>query len=303
MSLPGSACLACGGPTRLKYRARKHGAVPPDELRCTSPYLAEYDDVWSCPACGLAYQIFDDHRDALVARYAAVEDPDYLTEETHRREEFRALLSRVEDFKPERGRLLEVGSYAGLCLDEARTRGWEPTGVEPSRWAVAHARSAYGAHVIEGSLSSVGADAGTFDAVVAWDVLEHLKDPLADLRRARSLLAPGGVVALTTVNISGLSARVLRGRWPWLMRMHLWYFTSTSLRLLFARAGLEVVAVETHPKRLSANYVIDRAQRWAGPVARGAKAVAERFALSDHVLRIDLGDILLAIGRVSTLHS
>ncbi len=294
---PASDCLACGEPTRLRFGPRKaSGPVPADELRCTSPYLGEHGEIWACPGCGLAYQALDGDPAELLAGYADVEDPLYLTEEQQRRAEFRELLERVEAHR-EPGTMLEVGSFAGLCLDEAAKRGWAPTGLEPSRWAASHAREAYGAEVLDGTLADAPWGPGSFDAVVMWDVLEHVPDPLADLRRMRELAVAGGVVALTTVNIAGRSARLLRGRWPWLMRMHLWYFTPASLRLLFVKAGFAAVHIEPHPKRLRLGYVLERAERYGGPLARAARRGAERTGAADRVVSIDLGDLVLAVGR------
>ena len=42
---------------------------------------------------------------------------------------------------------------------------------------------------------------------------------------------------LTTVNMGGFMARMMRGRWPWFMRMHLHYFTRKSLAEMVRRAG------------------------------------------------------------------
>lgn len=292
-------CLACGAATRLKYRARRtSGALPPDELRCTSTHLAEYGDIFACRACGLAYQQAPAEPHELTRGYADVVDTLYLAEEERRRAEFRELLSRLEAFgKP--GRLLEIGSFAGLCLDEARARGWDPVGLEPSRWAAGHARS-LGHDVVTGTIDDAPWEPGSFDAVCMWDVLEHLPDPLDALRRMRELAAPDGAVALTTVNVAGLSARVLGPRWPWYMRMHLWYFTPQSLRLLFARAGFERVHVERHPKRFRVGYLLKRTERYLGGTARAVQRAASRTGLADRVVTVDVGDIVLAIGVTGT---
>ena len=295
MREPGSTCIACGGPTQLRFGPRtRGGGVAAEELRCTSPYLGEHGEIWACSGCGLAFQTGD----VDTSAYADVEDPEYLRETDRRRDEFRRLLAAVEQHRRPPGRLLEIGSFAGLCLDEARHRGWDAIGVEPSRWAAAHARTAYGIEVVEGTIAD--APDGPYDAVVSWDVLEHLEDPLGDLRRARELAADGTVLGLTTVNIAGRAARVLRGRWPWLMRMHLWYFTPASLRLLLRAANWEPLDVRTHPKRLSVGYVLERSERYVGRLGRVARTGAQRMRLADRVVSIDWGDVILALGRATT---
>lgn len=298
---PRSACIACGSPTHLLYPARRRGGafdgtIPAEEVACTSPYLGEYEDIFSCRACGLAYQAPPAAPDALAEAYSDVADALYLSEEDRRREEFRELLGRVEAYQGP-GRLLEVGSFAGLCLDEAQKRGWTPVGVEPSRWAGDHARISYGVEVVTGTLADAPWEPETFDAACMWDVLEHLPDPLADLERMHRLLKPGGLAAFTTIDIQSRGSRILRKRWPWLMHMHLFYFTPRSLELLVGKAGFTSFLIERHPKRFRVSYMLKRAERYLGPLARAGSRAARSLRLEDRVVTFDLGDIVLVLAR------
>src|SRR5262245_32656429 len=57
----------------------------------------------------------------------------------------------------------------------------------------AHARAAQGrATYVVGSMDAVPLATGSCDAVLAFDVLEHVDDDAAALREAGRLLAPGG---------------------------------------------------------------------------------------------------------------
>ena len=53
---------------------------------------------------------------------------------------------------------------------------------------------------------------GSFDAVVCIDGIEHLERPFDFVRECRRILRPGGVLLLSTPNISAL-----RSRWRWLL--------------------------------------------------------------------------------------
>jgi cyclopropane fatty-acyl-phospholipid synthase-like methyltransferase len=298
--LPGAPCIACGSATTLRYPARRRkwnrkGSVS-TEFACTSPFLGEYEDIWSCSSCGLAFQSPPTSREELAESYAEVVDPLYLAEEENRREEFRELLGRLEAFQPP-ARLLEVGSFAGLCLDEAVKRGWSAVGLEPSRWAADYARSRLGAEVVNGTLADAPWEPGSFDAVCAWDVLEHLPDPFGDLKRTYELLRAGGVAAFTTVNIRSKASRLLRKRWPWLMHMHLFYFTPAALRILVHKAGFETFHLEGHPKRFRISYVLRRLERYAGPLSRIASQAVTRFGLANHLVTFDVGDVVLVVAR------
>jgi 2-polyprenyl-3-methyl-5-hydroxy-6-metoxy-1,4-benzoquinol methylase len=273
-------------------------AVDRDEVACTSSYLSLHDDILICDPCGLARSVPTIETEELAALYGAVEDPDYLVSEEERRASFRDALEEIERYLPERkGSLLEIGSAVGLFLEEARDQGWEVTGIEPSRWASERARSR-GLDVFTGTLESYQPNGNkTFDAVVLWDVLEHLPDPVAALRRIGRLVRPEGLVALTTVNIGGLGARLFRKRWPWLMRMHLHYFTPQSLRALVKREGFEPLHITTQPKVLKLGYVLERARGLFGPLATAGRWMAERLRLAERPVKVDLQDILLVVAR------
>ena len=275
-----------------------HGkAIERGEVACTSPHLSLHDDILICDPCGLARSVPSIESGELAALYGAVEDPDYLVSEDERRASFREALTELERYLPQgKVAVLEIGSAVGLFLEEARNNGWEATGIEPSRWASERARSR-GLDVFTGTLEDYDPKGKTFDAVVLWDVLEHLPDPVAALRRIGELLRPEGLVAFTTVNIGGLGARLFRGRWPWFMRMHLHYFTSRSLRALVKREGFEPLRIATQPKVLKLGYVLERARRLFGPLATAGRWTAERLRLAERPVKIDLGDILLVVAR------
>ncbi len=293
-------CLLCGEPTRLLYPSNVPRNAPLDrgELACTSPHLAVHDDIFVCRDCGLARSKPPIDTEDIEDLYRDVEDPEYFASEAERRAAFRAALARLESAGPPgpSRKLLEIGSSVGLFLDEARRAGWDAIGIEPSRWAAESARER-GLHVFNGTLEEFVPEEGPFDAVVSWDVWEHLEDPLAALKRAHELLKPGGLFVFTTVNLGGLGRKLFRSRWPWFMRMHLHYFTRESLTRMVRSAGFEVLATSTEAKTLKLGYVLDRARSFLGPAAAVARSLASTLGVVDRPVRIDLGDILLVEAR------
>ncbi len=297
------SCLLCGEPTRLLYPSNvpRDAPIARAELACTSPYLAVHDDIFVCRDCGLARSRPPIDLEDIEDLYRDVEDPEYFASELERRDSFRAALARLESLGPRGpggpwGRLLEIGSSVGLFLDEARQRGWDAFGIEPSRWAAESAR-ARGLSVFNGTLEEFVSNGRPFDVVVSWDVFEHLEDPVAATRRAYELLRPGGLFVFTTVNLGGLGRRLFRGRWPWFMRMHLHYFTRDSLTRLVRSSGFEVLSTSTEAKTLKLGYVLDRSRSFLGPLASLARALASTLGVVDRPVRIDLGDILLVEAR------
>lgn len=71
-----------------------------------------------------------------------------------------------------------------------------------------------------------------FDVVLMLNLLEHVADPMAVLRKGRDVLRPGGVLWLQTPNFRSLDARLFRNRnWAGLHCPRHW--------VVFSRQGLE----------------------------------------------------------------
>jgi SAM-dependent methyltransferase len=204
-----------------------------------------------CPQCGLVFQHPQPSPEALERSYYF--DPDFSQALLG---PYRKLtLARAREKLPgvraatgrRGGRLLDVGCSSGAWLEVAAEEGWRGTGVEIGPTTAAEARER-GLDVRTGTLADVAPDLGDerFDLITFWDVLEHLRDPLAELAQARALLAPGGTLAATFPNVEGwfprLTHRLLAGRGIWEhpeLPVHLYDFSPVTAAAMFRRSGLE----------------------------------------------------------------
>jgi methionine biosynthesis protein MetW len=151
-------------------------------------------------------------------------------------------------------RILDLGCSSGAMGAALKARqGAEVVGVELD---AAYARDAANRldRVIVADLETVDLGAqelGTFDCLIAADVLEHLRDPWSTLRRAVTMLAPGGTTVVSLPNVrywETLATLVVRGTWPLrdqgiFDRSHLRWFTLSDARALIDQAGLRVTGV------------------------------------------------------------
>lgn len=92
-------------------------------------------------------------------------------------------------------RVLEVGAGLGLITREITARGREVTALEPDPSLFARQDDVPGAVRMNCTLQDAG-DIGRFDTVLYVNVLEHIEDDIAELRRAVGVLAPGGNVVI-----------------------------------------------------------------------------------------------------------
>lgn len=145
--------------------------------------------------------------------------------------------------------VLDVGCAAGDTARALAGRGCRVSGVDVDPEAEA-ARETFDELVIadlDQSSLTEHFKAESFDAVVFGDVLEHLRDPGAALRDARTLLRPGGRIVVSIPNVAHGAVRLalLGGRWDYtdqglLDRTHVRFFTLESVCELLEDAGLVI---------------------------------------------------------------
>ncbi|HMJ88436.1 MAG TPA: class I SAM-dependent methyltransferase [Candidatus Acidoferrum sp.] len=137
-------------------------------------------------------------------------------------------------------RVCDVGCGGGYFLDMARKNGHETFGLELNPRAAAMSRSK-GHHIFADDLSAIAATrSGSFDLVTAFQVIEHVPNPVEFLELAARLVRPQGYVVVGVPNSQSIHslAPLDPHEWP---PHHLSRWRFDHLRLLGERVGLDVV--------------------------------------------------------------
>ncbi len=162
--------------------------------------------------------------------------------------------------------LLDIGAATGFLLSLAREHGWQVRGVEISDYAAAQARGK-GLDVITGTIADLHAEPKSFDAIILWDVIEHVPDPNTDVERIHGLLKPGGVLLLVTPDASSFYARIRGRAWHLIVPPeHINCFSRSGMKSLLARHGFEIVQIKAPKKTFPLSYslhVISRVLGWS----------------------------------------
>jgi 2-polyprenyl-3-methyl-5-hydroxy-6-metoxy-1,4-benzoquinol methylase len=144
-----------------------------------------------------------------------------------------------------RGSVLDVGCSSGGFLYQLKQRhsqDYKILGTDVSSGPLDHAAK-MGVPVARGNFLTH--DFGElFDALTFWAVIEHLFEPQLFLKKAASLLKPGGLCFILVPNMNSLAVRLLGSKYRYIFAEHLNYFTPQTLRT-FAEQDFTVLKVKS----------------------------------------------------------
>ena len=147
-------------------------------------------------------------------------------------------------------RVLDMGCGAGLLAEPLTRMGASVTGVDaaPENIRVAKAHAEQSALTIDYRAGEIEAVAGeTFDLITCLEVIEHVADPAVFMTGLARLLAPNGLMILSTPNRTPLSKVALIGMGETIggipLGTHNWdqFLTPDELRAHVKASGLTVV--------------------------------------------------------------
>jgi SAM-dependent methyltransferase len=201
-------------------------------------------------------------------------------------------------------RVIDMASGEGYGADLLAARAAAVVGVEANPDAFEHARLRYRRANLRFERSMVEVYAEPCDAVVFLQTIEHVRDPGAVLEHFKAMLAPGGLVVVSTPNVLTLAPPgEERSGNPWHVRE---YRPEEFRDLCHAHfAGVELHGV-FHARKLAVHQVAIERLGWDAIHARLrlTKRFYDRFVPSisprDFALRADR-DLGRALDLVAVL--
>ncbi len=149
--------------------------------------------------------------------------------------------------------ILDIGCGAGDFLNFCKNKGWNVSGVEPTKKARDISERKLGIKIRE-ELSLEHFEDSSFDVVTMWHVLEHRFDPIETVAELKRIVKPGGLIIIALPNYRSYDAKFYKQYWAaYDVPRHLFHFTKKTIEIIFAKNDLKLS--EVYPMWFDSFYV------------------------------------------------
>lgn len=222
--------------------------------------------ITDCPSCGFVQVAGteEEHDPESIYVPSYFDKGKYISDPAGAREQLRRLHWMQRCGVPAGARVLDAGCATGEFVTCAKA-AYEVWGVDISEHAIERARldnPELGDRLLAGSLEQLSLEPHSFDALVLWDVVEHLWHPRRTLSKLAELLKPGGRLLLSTANIGAATARIMGKRWAFMTPPeHCAFFDRRTITRLLAGLGCQVEAWTSRGKWVNAGFFLYKLRR------------------------------------------
>ncbi len=179
--------------------------------------------------CGMAFVNPMPVAESIPFLYPA----DYLKD----KRDFTQLYGRMMKLLPNisGGRLLDIGCGQGDFINHAYKEGWMVEGVDLMAWENIHSLP-----IKVGDFLKMNLSAEKYDAVTAWALLEHVRQPSAFFEKVSQLLRENGKFIFVVPNFE---APAMRHSCTEDIPRHLWLFSPRAVAQYLQKFGMELRSI------------------------------------------------------------
>jgi len=252
-------CLVCGEVNSQVLGIRGNHEYFGADLN-VKPHL--YTSIVQCSDCGFIYL------SPRIPQTAILEKEHYSNPEYYEAVSggnsfamFGSRLSFIEKFKSPSS-MLDIGAGKGEFLAEAKKKGWEIAGLEPSAEFCQYAKREYNVDLFNGELEDYQhASTKKFDVITLNHVLEHIAAPYPLIECINTLLTEKGILCIEVPNTSSNLLKLadlyfkMKGL-NWSSRLsplhppfHEFGYSPKSLQFLLRKTGFNILDTHTFSGR------------------------------------------------------
>jgi len=185
------------------------------------------------------------------------------------------------------GSVLDYGSGTGEFLNYCKRNQWRTLGIEKNDNARNSAITNYKLEIYNPDSFEIPKEL-RFDAITFWHVLEHLYDPLGQLKQLMNNLSDIGIFVLALPNYKSWDAQKFSKYWAaYDVPRHLYHFSPATVTKLAGLLELEII--EIHPMKLDAYYISLLSRKYQMGSMNYLNALYNGFVSNHKAKNADLG--------------
>lgn len=217
-----------------------------DKLQELNKYASNY--LVKCGSCHFVFCQRIPTGEELTAHYNSYKRDNYISPITIKR--YNELLDTFEKYR-KTNNIIDIGCGDGYFLEVAKKRGWNVYGTEYTDAAIDICRKK-SITVHQGILKADNYKNNMFDVVTSFEVIEHINNPIEEVKNIKAILRKGGALYITTPNFNSLSRFILGPKWNVIeYPEHLSYYTASTITAFFNKNNFEEIFLITSGLSLS----------------------------------------------------
>ena len=229
-------------------------------FECTSHNFHNYKQwkptLYKCKLCSL---VFSEHIGVKFEdNYKVVVDFAYLNQFKFKKTSFTLFLERIKNHLNKNCTVLEIGAYYGVLGKLIQPLVKEYTGLELSKHASDYSKNNSNLNIITQSIEEYSKNNKKYDIIIMTDVIEHSDKPFELLSLIEKSLNKNGKLILSTFNFDSLFSKIMGKNYPWIIPMHKYYFSNTTLKNALTESKLELFDIQNDTRIISLEYLLQK---------------------------------------------
>lgn len=194
-------------------------------------------------------------------------------------------------------RILDVGCSNGRFIEVAVRNGIDAWGLELSENAIAAAKPEIKKRIYQSdanNIRSLGIE--KFNIITAFDLIEHLFDPVNFLDNLHKVITPDGIIVITTPDASSFIRVIMGKNWPMLQPFqHTILLSRKASKILIQKAKYNYITTSGTKKVFTVDYLF-RQLRGPNQSLYGLydriKKIIPRF-VKEKQIHLDIGEMMV----------